>query len=480
MRAGEKSSKSRDVAARLLPVIGLGALFGTLLISSSTVNLLIDHSNPSAFIKTFSVSETYAAAVISAVCAIFIFLRKQIPSRLLQVSGAVLYIVGSLCFLYFSFYEIQNELIVIAGATICGAGCVALCLVWGRVFSRFHLKQALINVSVACLIAIFIHGIEMWCPREVDFSLFIALTVLAVAIPGFIGIPSSLSSEAPTKGYKLKTTETLKSLAVVMVEPALGLFFFAFAVALLRGDLVHSYNLYLLAFGLSSLILLGYSLIKRHTFTIRSLYQTFVSLLAIILLAAMSLSPVMNFQFRLITFLVFLLSLFSMILAVSIFCAIANAAEFSTDLIFSLAIFVFSLSSGIGQHISRVFLVNKVDIALVITTTLYAFLMIAFSYNRWRQANSWNNEHLEPKEEIHSLDEKCSTIADRYRLTSREYEIFSYLAKGHSGTYIAETLLISPNTARTHIHNIYRKLDISSREDILRLVHMQDSDKSQT
>lgn len=68
-----------------------------------------------------------------------------------------------------------------------------------------------------------------------------------------------------------------------------------------------------------------------------------------------------------------------------------------------------------------------------------------------------------------SLQERCDALATEFGLTSREREILAYLAEGHNGSYIASALFISPNTARTHIHNIYRKLDVSSREDILRL-----------
>ena len=63
---------------------------------------------------------------------------------------------------------------------------------------------------------------------------------------------------------------------------------------------------------------------------------------------------------------------------------------------------------------------------------------------------------------------------DRFRaledLTAREREVLGFLAHGHNGVYIGEELVISPNTVRTHIHNIYRKLDVTSREDILRIV----------
>ena len=68
-----------------------------------------------------------------------------------------------------------------------------------------------------------------------------------------------------------------------------------------------------------------------------------------------------------------------------------------------------------------------------------------------------------------SSPDRCAQLADAHNLTAREQEILAYLAEGHSGAYISDVLFISPNTVRTHIHNIYRKLDVSSREDILRL-----------
>jgi DNA-binding NarL/FixJ family response regulator len=48
-------------------------------------------------------------------------------------------------------------------------------------------------------------------------------------------------------------------------------------------------------------------------------------------------------------------------------------------------------------------------------------------------------------------------------LTSREAEILSFLAQGHSGVEIAEILHISPLTVRTHIRNLIEKLGVHSR-----------------
>ncbi len=48
-------------------------------------------------------------------------------------------------------------------------------------------------------------------------------------------------------------------------------------------------------------------------------------------------------------------------------------------------------------------------------------------------------------------------------LTAREYEILEHLARGSSNKEIARSLDVSPNTIKTHIANLYAKLDVSGR-----------------
>jgi PAS domain S-box-containing protein len=60
-----------------------------------------------------------------------------------------------------------------------------------------------------------------------------------------------------------------------------------------------------------------------------------------------------------------------------------------------------------------------------------------------------------------------STGADRSTpaedLTRREQEVLGLLAAGKSTREIAETLVVSPSTARNHIHNMLAKLEAHSR-----------------
>lgn len=48
-------------------------------------------------------------------------------------------------------------------------------------------------------------------------------------------------------------------------------------------------------------------------------------------------------------------------------------------------------------------------------------------------------------------------------LSEREREILALIAEGHSNQEISRTLFISVPTVKTHISNLYQKLDVNSR-----------------
>ena len=73
-----------------------------------------------------------------------------------------------------------------------------------------------------------------------------------------------------------------------------------------------------------------------------------------------------------------------------------------------------------------------------------------------------------PQQEL--LQAQCEAIANCYLLSQRETEVFYYLAKGYNSARIQEILYISEGTAKTHIRHIYRKLDIHSQQELIRMV----------
>lgn len=68
------------------------------------------------------------------------------------------------------------------------------------------------------------------------------------------------------------------------------------------------------------------------------------------------------------------------------------------------------------------------------------------------------------------LEQHCACVARDYGLTPRESEVIVLLAYGRTLSIIARDLQIAKGTARTHIENIYRKLDVHKQQELIDLV----------
>ncbi len=64
---------------------------------------------------------------------------------------------------------------------------------------------------------------------------------------------------------------------------------------------------------------------------------------------------------------------------------------------------------------------------------------------------------------VNRRHEQSSAVRRMGRLTPREKEVLSLLAEGGDNDSIAQALVISPQTARTHIQNVLVKLGVHSR-----------------
>jgi len=58
-----------------------------------------------------------------------------------------------------------------------------------------------------------------------------------------------------------------------------------------------------------------------------------------------------------------------------------------------------------------------------------------------------------------------SPVIGETQLTTREQEILRLVARGHSNAELADTLLVSENTVKTHIKNILGKLHLKNRRE---------------
>lgn len=85
------------------------------------------------------------------------------------------------------------------------------------------------------------------------------------------------------------------------------------------------------------------------------------------------------------------------------------------------------------------------------------------------RSESYPDPYASPKRKG-IFTQRCQIVADTFLLSQRELEILLPLAKGRNAAYIQRALMISEGTVRTHMRNIYRKLDVHNRQELIDLV----------
>jgi DNA-binding CsgD family transcriptional regulator len=100
------------------------------------------------------------------------------------------------------------------------------------------------------------------------------------------------------------------------------------------------------------------------------------------------------------------------------------------------------------------------------------FLVVAalFLTNKENLRLGWGFIQPSSYEENDLERQTCSYIAQEYGLTKREEEIMLLMVRGMTRQSISGSLYVAPNTVKTHIHGIYRKLDVHSQDGMRRLV----------
>lgn len=72
-----------------------------------------------------------------------------------------------------------------------------------------------------------------------------------------------------------------------------------------------------------------------------------------------------------------------------------------------------------------------------------------------------------------ALEARCSALSVRMCLTEREGEIVVLLARGRTKAHIAKTLYVTENTVRSHVRNIYAKLGVHTRQELIDLIEQE-------
>jgi len=70
-----------------------------------------------------------------------------------------------------------------------------------------------------------------------------------------------------------------------------------------------------------------------------------------------------------------------------------------------------------------------------------------------------------------NLEQRIDEIREQYHLTPREREFVELIYRGKSNKEIAEMLFLSESTVKTHIYNIFRKMEVRNRVSVICIIN---------
>ncbi len=117
-----------------------------------------------------------------------------------------------------------------------------------------------------------------------------------------------------------------------------------------------------------------------------------------------------------------------------------------------LAVAAFAL-----EWIEYTYLINDFPPVLFIVPIAVGFMILGL----------WIGRQLTPGPQRSDFQPN-EAAATALGLTSREREVLALMAEGQSNKEIARSLSVSPNTVKTHVSNLYSKLDVAKRTQAVR------------
>ncbi|WP_139652047.1 response regulator transcription factor [Raoultibacter phocaeensis] len=483
-----------------LETLAFIAFFATLPLYSPNLVLFSEYGAAETLMPPFVNTMMVVAAVAGAVSAWFAFRRNAslFATPQLVIAASVLYIGGFALFVAGLGLEgFGSEGLMIAAGAAVACGMVPLCIAWGTYLALFDLRQALfyltIMVGAASLIALMLSSVAIE-PGLVAFGL---LVLIGVALPCAKSIGGKLdcgdvavsgrggdrelgylvgdTSALPT-GTKTGTREMLSNvrrMASVAALPFIGLLVFAFVMGVRKFMVFDAFYVETLGGIVAAVVVLPLSLLKIDRPLMSFVYQVFLPVCAIVLVVLNAFPFGTTAQWLAATLSYVFYGIIG-ILALSSLCAMAHAREFSPPFIYGLTVACFMVASFLGISFGSVSVLseNAGPILLVISTMYFGFVVLAPLLSSWRREGaSERGVHRDGGGEAQSeLSQRIEAAAVRFELSPREAETLSYLGRGHGIVFIAKTLVISESTVRTHVKSIYRKLDVSSREELLEMI----------
>lgn len=382
-------------------------------------------------------------------------------------------LIAGLGTLLMGFASTGDSYLTIAGIVLADFGTAALMMYWGKLWSVINTDRMSLHLIVSSLFAVVLYIVFAALPTE---ALAVAIAILplasAVTLTRCSDEPRRRSDEhadIPPSIWKLLS-------AIVTIPIA--------------------YSLMRALFLQDSLALFGES--YRN---VMAAFAGFAIIMAVIVLGRGKPYVGRMYRFALTLVLFSLVSLFAlpdgfkwlvsaaMMLGYSVFCELVWLMQPEIRLrvgkrldikLFGWNRIVVHISAFAGIVLGNWLLHQSwlTDSAITVGCMIMTLLVVTVAVNAVSEQDFMsfvNPIKVEQPEATLAASEidiaaNCERLAAEYGLSKRELDVLLLLARGRSLPYIEEQLFISNSTVRTHTRNIYRKLNVHTRQTLLSLV----------
>lgn len=477
-----------------LETVALVAFFSTMPIYSPNVVPLQQCLQDNEAMGHFVIPMLVCAAIASAGSFAHAAMRKPLFEKLFALCSLASPLGYVLCMSYFALASIgaipaQETLAMLCGIGI-GLFLPFVAIRWGKRLVSLRLQQALLVVCIVCASTAAINWAFSFSPPVLLASLFIAMTAFGSFFPC---IPSATKRPEHAEAHESENRENTPRCAndskgeaktadqggaviiprfvSVLIPALIGLSVFAVHMGVSRESILDSISAEILGNVIASLALVPLCFIKSRQQPVSVLLFSGVApTAAILLLCYLAIANDFAISNDFISTGIY--TFFCMIAQISLALGIAgtHAREFSAPMIWSGFLFLFTTFSVLGLSFGAFLSDGQPFMPQTITALYCAYLVVQSIRSLWTNGLSRFDGDKKHANEESDYARRCDKLAADFSLSPREKEIVTYLGRGHTCSYIAKTLVISESTVYTHARNIYRKVGIQSKEELIQIL----------
>lgn len=450
------------------------------------------------FANTLLVSSLVAGTAAACVSA-----RSGASVRLLEkgwvFGGAACYLIGYLLFvLAAALPGFGTAAVGVAAGLLLALGTVELAVAWGAYMAQYSLRQALLWVALMVGLSSLLEMLLASVAFAVGLLVFCVLLPLSCFLPCWKTHRGELvwrpdASAAESRGAQaasagLTMRRGLATMAQLLAMPFAGLMVFAFLMGARKFILFDVMHMEVLGCVLGALVVVPLCFVRSSRPLLPVIYRLVLPAFALVLIFLNSF-PGGTVPLWFAAWLTYVFFGMLAILALASLVALAHGGELPCGFVYGVAVAGFAACSilGVAAATTPPFQEQEGGPALLVVSTLFFVALIGEALlSLWRASRAAACEegaaagavvcddnglpgHLVPRR-APDVAARCAMLADEASLTPREREILGYLGRGHGIAFIAGTLVISESTVRTHVKAIYRKIGVSSREELLERV----------